>query len=85
MQGVGADFILHPLIHTSGLSESTTKCGSGFFRGKVWIKVSTLPEPELSNKRAEPKLRSFLWKMRLKRNLPVCSFLIGEQNTTSPA
>ena len=35
----GADFVLHPLIYTFGLSESSTKCGSGFFRGKVWIKV----------------------------------------------
>jgi len=24
---VGADFVLHPLIHTSGLSDSSTKCG----------------------------------------------------------
>ena len=24
------------LIYTSGLSESSTKCGSRFFRGKVW-------------------------------------------------
>jgi len=30
---------LHPLIHTLAPSESSTKCGSGFFRGKVWIKV----------------------------------------------
>jgi hypothetical protein len=33
---VGAEFVLHPLIHTSGLSESSTKCGSGLLRGKVW-------------------------------------------------
>ena len=36
---LGADFRLHPLIHTSAPSESSTKCGSGFFKGKVWIKV----------------------------------------------
>ncbi len=39
---VGADFVLHPLIHTSATSESSTKCGSGFFRGRVWIKVCNL-------------------------------------------
>jgi hypothetical protein len=27
---------LHPLIHTSAPSESSTKCGSGFFRDEVW-------------------------------------------------
>jgi len=32
----GADFVLHPLIYTFAPSESSTKCGSGFFRGKVW-------------------------------------------------
>ena len=30
---------LYPLIYTSGLSESGTKCGSGCFRARVWIKV----------------------------------------------
>jgi hypothetical protein len=29
--------------YTSDLSESSTKCGSEFFRGKVWIKVYKLP------------------------------------------
>jgi hypothetical protein len=38
MEG-GADFILHPLIHTSAHSELGTKYGSCFQRGKVWIKV----------------------------------------------
>jgi hypothetical protein len=37
--GVRADFILHPLIHTSGRIESSTKCGGRLFRDKVWIKV----------------------------------------------
>jgi hypothetical protein len=46
---VGADCVLHPLIHTFGLSESSTKCGSRFFRGKVWIKVCNLHSP---NKKA---------------------------------
>ena len=30
------------LIHTSAPSEFSTKCGSGFFRNEVWIKVSKL-------------------------------------------
>ena len=33
------DCILHPLIYTSAPSESSTKCGSGFFRVEVWIEV----------------------------------------------
>jgi hypothetical protein len=37
--GVGMDFVLHPLIHTSGPSELSTKCGSRVSGGKVWIKV----------------------------------------------
>ena len=37
--GLQSDLILHPFIHTSAPSESSTNCGSGFFRGKVWIKV----------------------------------------------
>jgi hypothetical protein len=36
---------LHPLIHTSAPSESSTKCGSGFSRGKVWIKVCNVTNP----------------------------------------
>jgi len=31
-----AECRLHPLIHTSGLNESSTKYGIRFFRGKVW-------------------------------------------------
>jgi hypothetical protein len=39
---LGADFILHPLIHTSAPNESSTKCGSEVLREKVWIKVCNL-------------------------------------------
>jgi len=39
IEGEGADYGLHPLIHTSDPIESSTNCGSRFFRGKVWIKA----------------------------------------------
>ena len=37
--GVGMDFILHPLIHTSAPRESSTKYCSWVSKEKVWIKV----------------------------------------------
>ncbi len=42
---VGADCRLHPLIHTSAPSESSTKYRSSVSRDKVWIKVETVEKP----------------------------------------
>jgi hypothetical protein len=36
---VGADCGLHTLIHTLACKDPSAKCGSGFFRDEVWIKV----------------------------------------------
>jgi len=39
MEGLGADFVLHPLIYTFSSREDTTTCVGGSERAKVWIKV----------------------------------------------
>jgi hypothetical protein len=57
--------------------ESGTKCGGLLKIAKVWIKVcNSQSEPDWSIKKAEPKLRSVLWKTH-KRNSPrtTCTLL----------
>jgi len=39
LTSIKANCGLHPLIHTSATSESSTKCGSSVSGGEVWIQV----------------------------------------------
>jgi hypothetical protein len=63
---------LHPLIHTSAPSESSTKCGSRFFEEKVWIKVCNIN----FRKTVQTLDREDKWKGQSRSNPALCSVRI---------